>query len=159
MSDKIELDPQLKATADEVNNVLMRDILPFFGTLIQSEGLPASLCHYTDFAGLHGILKTRCLWATYAKSLNDTSEQEYGQAVVNAYLRIKVSEKVRQDVGTSVINLRRNFVTCFCEDSRVLSMWTNYARLGGGFCLEFNGPHLLGSGCSFPPHPASLRFK
>jgi hypothetical protein len=157
MTDEIDLYPQLKAKADEANIELTAIVLPLLGAMIQTEGVPARLCHYTDFAGLDGILRTRRLWATYAKTLNDASEQKYGQDVLTAYLRTKVSEKVREDMGDSVVHLKRIFVSCFCEDSRVLSMWTNYARLGGGYCLEFDGPQLFSG--SFPPHSVRWNLK
>jgi hypothetical protein len=35
------------------------------------------LYHYTDEAGLKGILESQCLWATHYKSLNDTTEVKH----------------------------------------------------------------------------------
>jgi hypothetical protein len=34
------------------------------------------------------------------------------------------------------------FVTCFCEESNLLSMWRSYTGHGGGFCLGFDGSEL-----------------
>jgi hypothetical protein len=42
---------------------------------------PSELFHFTDMAGLLGILSTRTLWASQATSLNDRSEVEYGIAL------------------------------------------------------------------------------
>ena len=36
------------------------------------------LSHYTSQAGLEGIARSKCLWATDFLELNDNSEMEYG---------------------------------------------------------------------------------
>jgi hypothetical protein len=39
------------------------------------------LYHYTDQAGLDGILSSGCMWATHYEFLNDLSEREHGFSV------------------------------------------------------------------------------
>jgi hypothetical protein len=41
--------------------------------------LPESLFHYTDAAGLQGILKSRQIWATDCRYLNDREEMQVGR--------------------------------------------------------------------------------
>ena len=43
-----------------------------------AHGAPKTLFHFTDCGGLIGILKERCLRASLASALNDTSEVAYG---------------------------------------------------------------------------------
>ena len=130
---------------------------PKLNALFLFEDFPARLCHYTDFAGLKGILETGRLWATYGKTLNDSTEHKYGQERLAQYLQSKVRPEAQHFVETGLNNPRRNFVSCFCESSQVLSMWRSYAAFGGGYCLEFNGPSLLS--CNFPPIGPRMPFK
>ena len=50
------------------------------------EEAPA-LFHYTDAAGLLGILKSRSLWATDFRSLNDASEMHYGMDLAHGLIK------------------------------------------------------------------------
>ena len=95
---------------------------------------PEKLYHYTDFKGLQGMLESGRLWATYCRTLNDGSEQEFGYSVVRDVLSGYAYDKKSLD-GPA-------FVACFCERPDVLSMWQSYASLGGGYCLEMDGETL-----------------
>jgi Protein of unknown function (DUF2971) len=105
--------------------------------------LPSNLYHYTDFVGLQGILESGVLRATYSRTLNDGSEQEFGEAVVSNAL---TSPKE----GFFTPKTEPLFVTCFCEQFDVLSMWRSYAAYGGGYCLELN-PERLSSNLETTP--------
>ncbi|MCB0925688.1 MAG: DUF2971 domain-containing protein [Mycobacterium sp.] len=48
---------------------------------IRDDDLPESLYHYTDVGGLHGILKSKKLYATHVAYLNDSQETLYGMQV------------------------------------------------------------------------------
>jgi hypothetical protein len=75
------------------------------------------LYHYTDFAGLHGILESHNLRATYNRVLNDASEQVHAETVLDqemARLRICSTESRTE---------HRHFVTCFCDSPKLLNMW------------------------------------
>jgi hypothetical protein len=115
--------------------------------------------HYTSFAGLKGILETGSLWATYTKTLNDGSEFHYGQSVIKDYLasHLRGTPSWEQIEECLQNQTSRTFVVCFCESPDLLSMWRGYAGLGGGFCLEFEGPDLLGA--SFSPFATRHPFK
>ncbi len=52
-------------------------------SIIEDDDLPASLYHYTDARGLHGILESNSLHATHAAYLNDSQELLYGIQIVN----------------------------------------------------------------------------
>ncbi len=119
---------------------------------------PRYLCHYTDFSGLKGILSSGQLWFSDTKTLNDSVELEYGRGLVAEYLKDNITGVEEDLVMQSGLNHPyRLFVSCFCESSSVLSMWRNYARRGGGYCLEFDGFSL--QQCRFPPQANRLPFK
>lgn len=89
------------------------------------------LYHYTNFAGLQGILESHKLRATYNKVLNDATEQVHAEAVIShelAQLGISWPKPTTQP---------KHFVTCFCESAKLLSMWRAYAGNCGGYCLGF----------------------
>src|SRR5690242_20643493 len=117
------LPPDLKAKMERVLITLGTQVNPKLAEMLASDGSPRTLCHYTDFAGLKGILETGRLWATYGKTLNDSTEQTYGEQVLLRYVRQKgLPVQTLQRMEGGAINARRNFVVCFCENTRVLSM-------------------------------------
>ena len=150
------LDESLWDKVRETYFVLAGELRPKLDALVNADGVPATLCHYTDFAGLNGILDRSALWATYGQVLNDPTEQRYGQVVVDAYAAQRLPPALHRWMAEAR-QASRSFVTCFCERSDVLSMWKSYASSGGGYCLEFDGHALFD--CSFPPHTDQLQLK
>jgi hypothetical protein len=105
------------------------------------------LYHYTDIAGLKGIVETKCLWATSAFFLNDSSEISYGSRLV-----ANVLDNCIENVGSKCFAVRHFlgvlkwrfeheisavqystpvYLTCFCETDNLLSQWRGYASRGG----------------------------
>jgi hypothetical protein len=141
----------LKRQIREATSDLWRQLQPHLDQMFASDGLPDQLCHYTDFVGLKGILENNTLWATYTRSLNDGTEEQYGTEIVNAF-SLNTSSRFDEVLATS-----RNFATCFCENAHILSMWRGYARQGGGYCLEFDRRKL--GNCSFQPFSNKFLIK
>jgi DUF2971 family protein len=103
------------------------------------------LYHYTDFYGLKGIVESHSLWATYSRTLNDSTEQRYGEKVVCKILQETVNEELRERIAAGMKewpDRYRPFVACFCTDPNLLSMWRSYAFRGGGYCLGFDSSEL-----------------
>ena len=94
------------------------------------------LYHYTDFAGLKGILESHTLWATYNRVMNDASEQVYAESLLSEEIdRLLAGSEIRKFIP---FNPAKCFLTCFCETENLLSMWRGYAGAGGGYCLGFD---------------------
>src|SRR5436190_10756014 len=55
---------------------LVKDDLSDFAPIMEAGG--GLFYHYTDGAGLMGILKTRAIWLSDALHMNDSSELTYG---------------------------------------------------------------------------------
>jgi Protein of unknown function (DUF2971) len=156
---KCNLSEDLKRRARDAHKTFASAIDPFLQAQFTSDGFPDRLCHYTDFGGLKGILETGSLWATYSRTMNDASEQEYGEKVVRDYLASLSGGSTDDRLLIAMKqSSQRNFATCFCEDSRVLSMWIAYAARGGGYCLEFDGARGL-LRCSFAGFDTRLPFR
>lgn len=110
---------------------------------------PDTLYHYTDAAGLLGIVQTAELWASNAAFLNDASElvhvhsvldevaselaDEYEDLIVGEFLRIVVDE-----FGRLYIQGMEVFVVCFCEFPDLLSQWRAYPASSGGYAIGFD---------------------
>ncbi|SFJ54474.1 Protein of unknown function [Paenibacillus sp. UNC496MF] len=104
--------------------------------------LPEHVYHYTSMHGLIGIIESKLMWATNYNYLNDSSEFKYGIQI----FKDTVTEIISETQNPLVINLletsREHFgsryemyITCFCEESNLLSQWRGYANNGGGFSL------------------------
>jgi len=114
---------------------------------------PELLYHYTDAAGLVGIVTTAELWATDALYLNDASEFTYIFELIGEELQqIKESWHLHPPGAAEVVGMiefarelaldalrdkTSFFVACFCEEKDLLSQWRGYARGTGGFAIGF----------------------
>lgn len=115
---------------------------------------PKVLWHYTNTAGLKGILESSRLWATDTRFLNDAAELRYGlDLVVDALRRLDptgldlVAQRfitgLAEDGGSMRTWVEENvsiFVACFCSQGDLLSQWRAYAGRGsgeGGYALGF----------------------
>src|SRR5215211_7755183 len=126
---------------------------------IKNETAPSAVVyHYTNAAGLLGIISTGQLWATDIEFLNDAEELTYARAAVLADLRARADEiappetgsedGLRADVLRSIAeeleyppqgepsSTYHIYATCFCEDGDLLSQWRAYGG-DGGYAIGF----------------------
>ena len=131
------IEQKLKAAADQLTQ----------NALAIHSSPPELLFHYTNSAGLTGILDSSRLWATNFRFLNDRSEIGYGMAlyesVVSERLGSGVSPVVDEFLSRS-LNTANAFqgmldcyVSCFCERDDLLNQWRVYAGSGGGYAIGF----------------------
>jgi len=100
---------------------------------------PETLYHYTDVAGLMGILGTQQLWASHAGLLNDESELTLTLGLLNEIIRREPElGDSNPAADTLMINVASNlwyfydaYIVCFCTEGDLLSQWRGYARPGG----------------------------
>jgi hypothetical protein len=114
--------------------------------------IPEIVYHYTDAAGLIGMLRSNRIWATDYRFLNDQSEIAHTQAITleiieqrektcrNSALKQLYSE-VREYQGMAPES--DIFVFSLSEERDDLSQWRGYARDGMGFTVGFSGPALF----------------
>lgn len=114
---------------------------------------PRILYHYTDAAGLLGMLKTRRLWATNSSFMNDPTEMEYAARVIRETTREeaanypaafakRLTKEVEFYLATYAPPHNDEYVTCFCQNGDLLSQWRGYGALGGGYALGFHSRYL-----------------
>lgn len=134
--------------------MLTEEALDEFGTSLvdqiwqdSSDELPEIVYHYTDAAGLAGMLASKKVWATEYRFVNDGSEVELGLQQAKRIVRdIRVKEKNDRKLRF-LINLQRlleqelpnsSFVFSTSSKRDDLSQWRGYAKEGQGFAIGFS---------------------
>jgi hypothetical protein len=104
--------------------------------------------HYTNAAGLNGILASGVLWACSTNGLNDSQEVQFG---VEAFRRlwdrvipdliedapVAEFEEWLADIETRA-SAREVLVACACEDGNSLLHWQAYAHIDDGYAIELS---------------------
>lgn len=121
--------------------------------VVRMTDLPDHVYHYTDAAGLHGMLSNHLIWLTDHRFLNDKTEAAYTKTLVQEILRnIKTDDAVvRAFVDRMMLlsDIRSNddsFVFSLSQAADDLSQWRGYAREGQGFTLGFDAAVLHENG-------------
>ena len=120
--------------------------------LMKDHGIPKQwhhselIYHYTNAAGLRGILDERAFWATKTPFLNDPTEVIYAVEIVTRVLRER-SKGIGPvaDIANAVLEKfcapkDDTYITSFCRDGDLLSQWRGYGANGGGYSLGFSFP-------------------
>jgi len=115
---------------------------------------PERLFHFTDVAGLIGILQNSSLRASLAPSLNDPSEIAHGLACAREQIEGYVGS-VDKDFVRSIGRLLdlsnvpaayrmelRAYVISFCARDDNALHWLHYGRSGAGVAIVFDGSAL-----------------
>lgn len=109
--------------------------------------------HYTDSRALINIIKTSSVWASSPRTLNDSSEIEYGQEIVRRAVedyRGAISKGssvdrflslvLPEDVGVDI--LQTCMVFCASKDPDSLNQWQHYSR-AQGYAVGLRRAHRL----------------
>jgi hypothetical protein len=99
--------------------------------------------HYTNAAGLAGIIRENVLWASSTGFMNDRHEMRTGAELLRRLLnqhKDYLEPRVRLDVQSMVKHATaqdryRTFVSCACKDANNLTMWRNYTGPEVGFAI------------------------
>src|SRR5260370_11711331 len=100
------------------------------------------LYHYTDLAGLLGILKRHDLWLTHSRYLNDAEEMIHGTTVARKVIEQALAAQAHdfnylQELDRLSSNQEGVYICCFCEKDNLLSQWRGYGANGSGVSLQF----------------------
>jgi hypothetical protein len=128
------------------------EIVRSFATTVESQKAPEVIYHYTNDAGLRGILETGQLWLSDIFSLNDPSEIRHGISHAVSILNSKAEDGpseakffAKQFVKFLKHGVERSahfFVLSFSADGDDLGQWRAYADNGRGYALGFDGKML-----------------
>jgi hypothetical protein len=114
--------------------------------------VPDIVYHYCGPDGLLGILKSRQIWATLMRHLNDTSEQRYAAEEIRAVVQRIAWTTSADPAALPVARLidraeeATSYVACFSEHDDLLSQWRAYAPAEGGFALGIQTSALSSGG-------------
>ncbi|GAB4002232.1 hypothetical protein [Nocardioides ultimimeridianus] len=106
------------------------------------EASPFSVFHYTDAAGLHGIVSGRTLWASGAAGLNDSAEVRQGWAAVAALLAelpaTGAADLLRMRAEDPLQAPHEVFVLSASTRGDDAAQWRLYASSGAGYAVELD---------------------
>ncbi|MFN3816594.1 DUF2971 domain-containing protein [Brevundimonas sp.] len=110
--------------------------------------VPSVLYHYTDAAGLIGILTSGRLRATDFRYLNDISEVVHTARLLMGMIAEKIKDGATPTVnllyssllskGSFLSEAEQTFIFSMTEEPDSLSQWRGYAREGKGFSIGLN---------------------
>lgn len=113
------------------------------------------LYHYTNEAGLRGILSSDRIHATSAEFSTDQEELRYGCAKFSTLSENQLTSRAVSEFTKVVFRaiqlelneaIRYTFLACFCEQADSLSLWSLY----GGYALRFRVDSTAGLALSVP---------
>lgn len=114
--------------------------------------IPELVYHYTDAAGLKGMLENGKIWATDHRFLNDKNELVHFRSAANDTLKgvmEKASSERTKALCRSALRYGEmawtydNFIFSLSQEADDLSQWRGYAREGRGFTLGFDAAELI----------------
>lgn len=107
--------------------------------------------HYTDAAGLIGIVTSHRLWATDIRFLNDPSEGRFLPEKILGLMESRASRpsarKIVDEIRRKLVHPREEsgtFSVSFCANGDLLSQWRGYGHFGKGYSIGLDihkGPH------------------
>ena len=105
-------------------------------------GTPKYLYHYTDSAGIIGILTNKKIWLSNLYFMNDSSELEltkklFTESIIEQNI---ITNKDRQSKFLSYINDYFYFRICsfsLCENGDLLNQWQGYSGGVNGYSIGF----------------------
>lgn len=118
---------------------------------------PYAIYHYTDGAGLKGVLETGRLWASDMLYFDGSREVSYTYGLIREQLRNRWSatDTVLADFcvqAEAALDPRRwarsLFTACFCADGDSLTQWRTHAG-DGGYAVGLRTATLEGVGVRF----------
>jgi DUF2971 family protein len=110
----------------------------------------ALLWHYTSQEGFLGILRSKSIWLTHFRYLNDTTELEYGATLAHRVLFRRLAstkgddldllKKLDESFAASWRPTQGHgyFVFCLSEAEDDLPQWRAYSRGNNGYALGFH---------------------
>jgi hypothetical protein len=127
--------------ADEIARALAADI--------EKQTPPETIYHYTNAAGLAGILASGRIWLSDVFSLNDPSELSHGFSQLTALLNARIHERLPETKIFSqffdaflhqggIQAAAHFFVGSFSSAGDDLPQWRAYANNGRGYALAFD---------------------
>ncbi len=110
------------------------------------------LYHYTTFTGLLGIVKSRALWASDIRYMNDSAELRHTADLINVEVRERIDgghpnphllTQFVDWVSHRITSGHMLFGASFRSQGNLLSQWRGYSTPGKGVSLGFSPEYIL----------------
>lgn len=110
------------------------------------------LYHYTTFTGLLGIVRSRALWASDIRYMNDSAELRHTSDLIQAEVRERIDgghpnphllTQFVDWVSHRITNGHLLFGASFRSQGNLLSQWRGYSSPGKGVSLGFSPEYIL----------------
>ena len=121
-------------------------------TTVKPSDVPNTLYHYTNAAGLHGMLSNNAVWLTDSRFLNDKTEGSHYIDLAKGLVldrksktRAKAAGLFYDGIIERLPGLSGNFdayIFSLSDKEDDLSQWRGYAAEGSGFTVGFSGPDI-----------------
>jgi hypothetical protein len=131
-------------------------ILAYLGSKYQlpkhAFNLATPIYHYTDAAGLLGIISTNRIWATDVSFLNDPSEGRLFPEHFIECMRQKpggltsLERKIIEEIANGLelhASGRSTYGVSFCGEGDLLSQWRGYGSFGSGYAVGVDARELV----------------
>jgi hypothetical protein len=116
--------------------------------------VPEMLYHYTDVAGLIGILSSSSVWATNLRFMNDAEELAHSWRLMLDVLheakgrarsraQVELIEEIERAARSEWAGYPDFYATSFTENGDLLSQWRAYGSSGGGYAIGFEASKLV----------------
>ncbi|NLX19177.1 MAG: DUF2971 domain-containing protein [Desulfobulbus sp.] len=112
----------------------------------------STLYHYTTFTGLLGIVRSRTLWASDIRYMNDSAELRHTADLIAAEVRERIEggqvnssllSQFADWVAHRITNGHMLFGASFRSHGNLLSQWRGYSLPGKGVSLGFCPEYIL----------------
>src|ERR1700680_3576354 len=134
------------------------DVLQAFLSTVEAKPPPPMLYHYTNDAGLKGIIESGKLWFSDIFGLNDPSELRHGLSIAIDVIKSRTTANrpevatfarllERLDMDSGIEEAAHFFICSFSGDGDDLGQWRAYADNGRGFALGFETASLEDAFC------------
>lgn len=139
-----------KLIAQEQDTAIREAVGTLINEAYQDIQPPQFLYHYTDAAGLKGIVESGVLRATHIAFMNDSSEYLHGVSLLTQAieqvrsnesdpLKISLLEQIKDPVSlTRPQDVAPYFVSCLSAHENSLNQWRAYGRGEGGYSIGFD---------------------
>ncbi|HEY2291514.1 MAG TPA: DUF2971 domain-containing protein [Thermoanaerobaculia bacterium] len=141
-------DPKPRPSIDiDVLNRFLMQVGSYTADLIFFKGDLTEIYHYTDLAGLQGIVENHDLWLTHSQYCNDEEELKHGQKVVDKVIQeelARANDLDRENYLKLLADLFKKpspegvYICCFCEHGNLLSQWRGYSANGTGVAISLD---------------------
>jgi len=175
MFDPTLVPPDMQTELDKLAIDAQAIVDEFLLRLDQQSLVPEILYHYTNAAGLKGILESGKLWLSDIRSLNDPSEISHPFSRVISTLQevvasshpagTKFTNNIKVFAESGLLQKVAHFFVCsFSSEPDDLYQWQSYAEQASGYALGFNGKLLENAFITKPdgsadPHRSTLLIR